>query len=93
MEPQKLLAEFEHKGFVCLPNLIDDPALLGALRAEYDREYESEAGGFHNIATGDPEHEEQLKAQAELQAHDASGEELGMDQETVESLKALGYIE
>ena len=82
MEPQKLLAEFEHKGFVCLPNLIDDPALLGALRAEYDREYESETSGFHNIATGDPEHEEQLKAQ--LQAHNASGEELGMDRETVE---------
>ena len=87
MEPQKLLAEFEHKGFVCLPNLIDDPALLGALRTEYDREYESESGGFHNIATGDPEHEEQLKAQAALQAHNASaesGQELGMDRETVE---------
>ena len=79
MEPQKL-AEVEHKGFVTMPNLIDDPALLGALRAEYDREYESETSGFHNIATGDPEHEEQLKAQA----HNASGQELGMDRETVE---------
>ena len=43
---------FFTKGFVAVPNIVDDRRQLAELRVAYDRELQSPDSRFHNLAAG-----------------------------------------